>query len=139
MHIATGKLRILIVALDVVLLLVGWKLNAISAFMLRSASECNLLGDGIICPACGGTRCVYHFVSGNFRSAFSYHPVVFCIIIYLILLLILWNLDFLFGVRFAKKIHKWMVDYRTIIVIAVCYVVIGLSRNFVGDWSHLYC
>ena len=139
MRSAAGKLRIIIIALDALLLIVVWKLKAILGFMLRSASECMLLEDGIICPACGGTRCAYHFASGNFLTAFSYHPVLFCIIIYLMILLILWNLDFLFGVKHTKRLHRWMMDYRAIIAIAVCYVVIGLSRNFVGDWSHLYC
>ncbi len=138
MRLAANKLRLWVLALDGFLLIFAWKLAEILRFMLESPEECTFLQKGIICPACGGTRSVLNFVSGRFRQSFSYHPVVFCVIIYLIVLVFLWNLDYVLDLRFAKKIHRKMTDYRVIIAIAVCYVVIGVGRNFWGDRTLLY-
>lgn len=38
---------------------------------------------GILCPSCGGTRCVTNFLLGNFKASFLYHPIFFVTIIYL--------------------------------------------------------
>ena len=38
---------------------------------------------GILCPSCGGTRCVINFFIGNFKQSFLYHPIFFITIIYL--------------------------------------------------------
>lgn len=38
----------------------------------------------ILCPSCGGTRCVVNFILGNFYESFWYHPVFFITIIYLL-------------------------------------------------------
>ncbi len=138
MGFTANKLRLLVLSFDALLLIVACKLKDILACMLSSESECAFLEKGMICPACGGTRSTYYFFSGDFQPAFTYHPAVFCIIIYLIILTVLWNLDYVFGLRFAKKLHSKMVDYRVVITLAVCYVVIGLSRNFIEGWAQLY-
>ena len=138
MRFTVKKLRLLILALDGFLLLLAWKLDAILNLMLNSPEGCVFLQNGLICPACGGTRSAFHFVSGNFCQSFAYHPAVFCIILYLIALVILWNLDYVFTLGFAKKIHRKMTDYRVIIAIAVSFVVIGIGRNFWGDQTLLY-
>lgn len=39
---------------------------------------------GILCPSCGGTRCVTNLILGNFKESFLYHPVFFVTIIYLV-------------------------------------------------------
>ncbi len=137
-HLTAGRQKLLIVSLDALLLLLFLCRNAVLGFMLGSESQCFMLEKGWICPACGGTRCAFYFASGEFAKAFSYHPVMFCIFIYLAVLLIFWNLELLLKWGWAKKLRKIMADYRAIIAVALCYVVIGMSRNFVGDWSHLY-
>lgn len=38
---------------------------------------------GILCPSCGGTRCIINLVQGNFKASFIYHPIFFITIIYL--------------------------------------------------------
>ena len=92
---AIKKPSVLVLALDGFLLLLAWKLDAILNLMLNSPEGCVFLQNGLICPACGGTRSVFHFVSGNFRQSFAYHPAVFCIILYLIALVILLLVIFL--------------------------------------------
>lgn len=53
---------------------------------------------GILCPSCGGTRCVINFIQGNFMQSFLYHPIFFITIIYLILANILYIVN-----SFKKK------------------------------------
>ncbi len=38
---------------------------------------------GILCPSCQGTRCVLSFIAGDFAASFTYHPVFFTTIVYL--------------------------------------------------------
>ena len=38
---------------------------------------------GILCPSCGGTRCVTNLILGNIKESFLYHPVFFVTIILL--------------------------------------------------------
>lgn len=45
---------------------------------------------GILCPSCGGTRCVSNFILGNFETSFSYHPIFFITIIYLLIVNIIY-------------------------------------------------
>lgn len=52
----------------------------------------------ILCPSCGGTRCVINFVQGNFSDSFKYHSVFFITIIYLIIV----NIIFIIN-SFRKK------------------------------------
>ena len=40
---------------------------------------------GILCPSCGGTRCVTNFMMGNFKQSFVYHPIFFITSIYLLI------------------------------------------------------
>ena len=38
----------------------------------------------LLCPGCGGTRCVINFMQGNFKQSFIYHPIFFITFLYLI-------------------------------------------------------
>lgn len=53
---------------------------------------------GILCPSCGGTRCIINFINGNFKESFIYHPVFFITIIYLLLVNLLYIVN-----SFRKK------------------------------------
>ena len=53
---------------------------------------------GILCPSCGGTRCVINFLTGNFMQSFLYHPIFFITIIYLLFI----NLIYIIN-SFRKK------------------------------------
>ncbi len=48
---------------------------------------------GIICPFCGGTRCVFSLLTLNFADAFRYHPVTFIYIFFLVASLIVFLKD----------------------------------------------
>ena len=53
---------------------------------------------GILCPACQGTRCVMHFMQGDFIGSFLYHQIFFFTIIYMFLVNILFIVN-----SFRKK------------------------------------
>lgn len=53
---------------------------------------------GILCPSCGGTRCVSNIVLGNFKVSFLYHPIFFITIIYLLIINIIYIIN-----SFRKK------------------------------------
>lgn len=48
---------------------------------------------GILCPSCGGTRCVINFARGNFIESFTFHPIFFITIIYLIIVNIIFIIN----------------------------------------------
>lgn len=53
---------------------------------------------GFLCPSCGGTRCIINFINGNYQESFSYHPIFFISIVYLLIV----NLLYIFN-SFRKK------------------------------------
>ena len=53
-------------------------LAAISDFMLQNnLGYCPFREGGFLCPTCGGTRCVYYAMQGDFARAFSFNPYFF--------------------------------------------------------------
>lgn len=124
--------RLFILLFDLAVLVAGFCMKPITIFMkITKISECFLYKHGIICPGCGGTRCVNNFFSGNFAKSFEFHPFVFCLIWYLVLIILLLNLDFLFNLKFARKINRFLVDYRVLTVIFISFALFGISRNFI--------
>ena len=138
MYLTPGKQKLLLLSVDAVLLIFAWYGKTIAGYLLDSESQCPVLAMGIICPACGSTRCAFALASLDLGTAFRYQPALVCVCGYLILLLVFLHMEVLMELPFAKKVRRMMTDYRVILTAAVCYVVFGLSRNFLGDWSHLY-
>ena len=99
--------------------------------IINNFSGCIFRLGGYLCPACGGTRAVYNFLSGNFAKAFSYNPYIVLILVYLIVLLVILNVEFLFGVKKVTPIRKAMVNYKTIIALVIGYALFGIIRNFI--------
>ncbi|MBE7040962.1 MAG: DUF2752 domain-containing protein [Ruminococcaceae bacterium] len=124
--------RLLVILFDALIVAVGFCIKPMAIFMFQTGiSQCSYYKNGIICPGCGGTRCVYNFFSGNLYQSFVFHPFVFCMIWYCFLVILLLNLEFIFKSKIAKRIRRFLLDYRTIIVLFICFVIFGLSRNFI--------
>lgn len=79
---------------------------------------------GVLCPSCGGTRCVINLLQGNFVQSFLYHPVFFITITYLILVNILYIVN-----SFKKKqiltflypkTKFWIIFTIVIIIFTIC-------------------
>lgn len=81
---------------------------------------------GLMCPACGGTRCVSNFLQGNFKAAFSYHIVFFIAIVYLII----FNIVYLINLNKKRKIALWVYPkYWYFIILAIVLIIYSIIRN----------
>jgi len=102
----------------------------LASWMMAHLPSCPFAEAGVLCPACGGTRCVASLMSGEVGNAFSHHPYFLLLFVYLAVLLFVYHVGVLFRVTFAKKIAVFMADYRMVIAWAVAFAIFGLLRNF---------
>ena len=122
----------MILVFDIIIIAVGFMLKPTAILMFKTGvAKCFFAQRGIICPSCGGTRCVYNFVNGNFSEAFGYHAGVFMGLIYLFAIIFFMNLYYLFNLDFARKIYRTLTDCRLIGVLVILHAIYGLSRNFI--------
>lgn len=56
---------------------------------------------GLLCPACGGTRCILHMLEGNWIEAFLSHMIFFVGILYLLSI----NIVYLINLNKEKKLE----------------------------------
>lgn len=81
---------------------------------------------GLLCPACGGTRCIVHIVKGNWIEAFYSHMIFFIGILYLLMV----NIVYLINLNKEKKIGTWIYPkYWYAIVFAVLLIIYTIVRN----------
>ena len=81
---------------------------------------------GILCPACGGTRCVIFLLRGNWVEAFFSHTIFLIGILYLFLI----NIVYLINVRRETKIATWLFPkYWYAIIFSVLLVIYTIIRN----------
>lgn len=59
---------------------------------------------GLLCPSCGGTRCVIYMLKGNFIKAFFSHMIYFILFAYLFIV----NLIYLINLNKQKKVATWI-------------------------------
>lgn len=126
----TKKRRYGVLLLDGLLLLGGILAKFLASAMIRWLPDCIFASMGITCPACGATRCVREFFSGNFSVAFGLHPFIFCLIWYLAAALVVLNIGFVLGQKHCQSIAKILLGYKAIIALAIVYAVFGLIRMF---------
>lgn len=75
---------------------------------------------GILCPSCGGTRCVINLVQGNFVQSFLYHPIFFITIWYLALV----NIIYVINTFTNKKILAFLYPKTKFWIIFVIVILI---------------
>lgn len=81
---------------------------------------------GILCPACGGTRCVINFLQGNFKVAFFYHMVFFIAIVYLLIL----NVVYIINLNKNRKKALWIYPkYWYWIIFVIALIIYTIIRN----------
>ena len=125
------KKKLIIILLDILLVACVIFSQPIIFFLSMMIPECPALSVGILCPACGGTRCVYYFFSGDFSTAFSMNGLIFLTILYAFAVLVLWNLSWFFEVRFATKVLKRLLDYRVFFGWGIGMGLFFLIRNLI--------
>lgn len=78
---------------------------------------------GILCPSCGGTRCIINFINGNFIESFIYHPIFFITIIYLLIVNALYIFNTLTNKKILEciypKLNFWIVFIIVILIFTI--------------------
>ncbi len=121
--------RTLVVLADILAVIFSFFIPYIISIMPTNIGECYFFKHGILCPTCGATRCVYNFFTGNFIAAMHYNLVIFCGIIYALVLLVVLNIHIFKKNRYTSAILKFMISPKTIIVLVLFYIGYGLLRN----------
>lgn len=81
---------------------------------------------GLLCPACGGTRCVVNLVKGNSIEAFFSHIVFFIGIAYLLII----NMIYIINLNREKKILTWLYPkYWYSIIFTIILIIYTIIRN----------
>lgn len=81
---------------------------------------------GLLCPACGGTRCVIYLLNLNWIDAFFSHIVFFIGICYLMVA----NIVYLINLNREKKIAIWIYPkYWYAIIFAILLLFYTIMRN----------
>lgn len=94
-------------------------------YIQKNIPSCYILKTtGMMCPSCGGTRCVTNFITGNFKEAFLAHPVFFIIIIYGIILDIIYIINTFTKKKIAKFIYPKVYYVIIVCVILIIYTII---------------
>ena len=122
--------KLFVILLDVGVLVIAMTAHTLTDWMLHMIPACPVATLGLLCPACGGTRCVRYFFSGRFADAFGVNPFFFSLILYLAAAMVLLNVGALLDVKKADQIARGMTNWRAVIVIAVAFAIFGIVRNF---------
>ena len=88
----------------------------LSDLMLSQYSECFMLRLGGKCITCGGTHFVNTLLNFKILEAFRHNEFLFLLSAFLGVCFILWNLDWFFGVGWAKKLLKKFISIPSLIV-----------------------
>ncbi len=114
------------------ILLIPFALSAprILSAMIERGKECYFLKHGILCPSCGGTRCLYSFFTGNFKQAFLYNSPIFCGLLLGFFLVCLLNMYVLFDNKYCMKTIRLLISPIFLTALTIAYVIFGLFRNF---------
>ena len=105
-------------------------LRPLAAFMIQHFPTCPFFSHGIICPSCGGTRCIENLVNFHFEKSFQYHPYIFLVVCYCFVVWILLNLYCLLNIKPCLKILKAMTGFKVFYLIVFGYILFGILRSF---------
>ncbi len=123
--------RLNVLIADGALLVLALFAKRIAALMIKHIPPCVFLERGILCPSCGGTRCIQSFFSGDISEAFYYNAYFAAMIFYVAAVLILINLYCLFDIKKMRKIIRVTAGKETIITLAVGFIIFGIVRAII--------
>ena len=118
-----------ILLLDAVLLAAVPLGNLLTNWMLAVMPPCFVLEYGLLCPVCGGTRCVRFITEGNFLSALKMNPYIFGTVLLVGLGVLLLNLWAATQNRHLEKLTKKLLNPRWVIYWAIGLMAFGVLRN----------
>lgn len=79
---------------------------------------------GILCPSCGGTRCVINFFRGNLTESLKYNIIYFSIILYLIFLNIIMVINLILKEPKIKIMYPKIKHIYFFIIILLIYFIV---------------
>lgn len=120
-----NKKSILIIGIEIIILILLY--GFVNSKYLGIMPQCWVYySTGLLCPACGGTRCIVHILKGNWLEAFFSHMVFFIGILYLVIL----NTVYLINLNREKKIGTWIYPkYWYAIIFAILLIIYTIIRN----------
>ena len=120
-----NKKRIIIISIELVILIIlaivlnSSLINYIPKCWIYQTTE-------ILCPACGGTRCIINLLHGDLKEAFLSHIVFFITIIYLLIC----NIVYIINLNKKKKIATWIYPkYWYSIIFVIFLIIYAIIRN----------
>ena len=110
----------------IILLVISFIINC---KYMTAVSQCYIFqSTGILCPSCGGTRCIQSLLQGDIVSAFHYNFVITFVAIYLVILNIVYLINR--NKDEEKKVLTWIYPkYWYTIVLAVILIIYTVLRN----------
>lgn len=124
------KKTVLVICLDVTLVIGALLSRIFLADIMRLLPECSYAAQGRQCGSCGGTRCVYQILHGNFIEAFKLNQLFFIAFCYLGVIFILLHLAWVFKLKFAEKPLKTLATYKAAIAFGIGYFLFSIWRFF---------
>ena len=98
-----NKKSIIIIGIEIIVFFILY--SFVNSKYLEIVPQCWIYHTtGILCPACGGTRCVINILKGNWIEAFFSHTVFFITILYLLIV----NVIAIINLNRDKKIATWI-------------------------------
>lgn len=79
---------------------------------------------GLLCPSCGGTRCLYYFLRFDFFCSIQYHAIYFLLFLYIIFIYFRFCIEF-----YTKKTITKINVVRITVVFLVLLFIYCIVRN----------
>ena len=124
------KKLLFVVCLDGILAIGAILFKFLYTDIVRIFPECTYAASGHPCGSCGGTRCVYQLLQGNFIEAFKLNQLYFITFCYLAVIFVLLHLAWVFKLKFAEKPLKLLANYKAVIVFGVSFFFFTMWRFF---------
>lgn len=121
--------KTVVVLCDILLVPVMVFFEWLSDRMLADYSVCPWKVFGGKCVACGGTHFVNALLNFKIGEAFGHNQFFFVLAVFFALSFVLWNLNVLCGLQFAKKFLQKMYTIPMLIVGGASMILFALLRN----------
>ena len=119
----------LVIILDSILIGAALASRWVISAMLQWIPSCPFLKMGVLCPACGGTRCVHLLIHGDIWGSFQMNPYIFLSFLFAGFLMVLLHCAAIFNR--GEKLLKTLARPATVIIWAVGFVLFGILRNLI--------
>ncbi len=101
----------------------------IISWMQANITPCVFTHFGLLCPACGGTRCLRYLLQGQLQQAFLMNPYLFCTAFLALILVLLLNMAVLTQKHYGMSLVRLICKPRWLIAWAVGFALFGILRN----------